>query len=334
MSSERNNKDKEKTDVIKGKVRLAMMGGLLLLLLFFVLPRGGENASVSKKDLPINEEREEAAGASNLIALSRLGKIRVFPAEPDLGSVLQAEITSEHASQGEVLYRYLWRVNGKEVSDQPVLPLAGFRQGDLVEVEVVPTSGTRVGVPVRSMPVRIGNRPPKLTALKLVPDAPTVGEPVRVAAESFDADGNFVEFRYQWYVNNKLVDGDQGEALDGKLFRSGDTIYAVVTPVDSSEGEARISKPILVANRSPKISSIPPEEIKEGQYVYQVSANDPDDDPLRFQLVEGPPGMTLDPASGLLTWKPDTLDKRVNAVIEVDDAKGGKAIQRLIIGGR
>lgn len=332
MSSERNNK--ERTDVIKGKVRLAMMGGLLLLLLFFLLPRGGENPSVSKKDLQINEERSEAAGPSNLITLSRLGKIRVFPAEPDLGSVLQAEITTEHPSQGEVLYRYLWRVNGKEVSDQPVLPLAGFRQGDLVEVEVVPTSGTRVGVPVRSMPVRIGNRPPKLTALKLVPDAPIVGEPVRVTAESFDADGNFVEYRFQWYVNNKLVDGDHGETLDGKQFRSGDTIHAVVTPFDTSEGSARISQSVRVANRPPKITSTPPVEIKGGEYLYQVSAKDPDEDPLRFQLAEGPAGMILDPASGILSWKPDTLDKKVNAVIEVDDAKGGKAIQKLVIGGR
>ncbi|MFY9222374.1 MAG: putative Ig domain-containing protein [Blastocatellia bacterium] len=320
--------------MMKGRVRLAMMGGFLLLLLFFVFPRGGENPPTSNEKPSITEEREDTTGPSNLISLSKLGKVRIFPSDPDLGSVLQAEITTESLGQGEVHYRYRWRVNGKEMSDQPILPLERFRQGDVIEVEVIPSNGGSVGDPVRSMPVRIGNRPPKLTALKLVPDTPTVGEPVRVAAESLDADGNFVQYRYHWYVNDKLVDGNSGETLDGKLFRSGDTIYAIVIPFDASEGSARISKPVRVANRTPKISSMPPTEINGDQYIYQVSAKDPDEDLLRFQLVEGPPGMTLDPASGLLTWKPDALDKKVNAVIEVDDAKGGKAIQRLVIGGR
>jgi hypothetical protein len=328
---------KRGNETLKGKLRPAVMGGLLLLLLFWVFPGRKEApsvGSVGEEGPLVNEEREGMAGGSTLITLSRLGKVRIFPSDPDLGSVLQAEITTEHTGQGEVSYRYLWRVNGKEVSDQPVLPLKRFRQGDLVEVEVVPTNGNDIGVAVRSMPVRIGNRPPKLTALKLVPEAPTVGEPVRVAAESLDADGNFVRYRYQWYVNNKLVEGDHGEMLDGKLFRSGDTIYAIVTPFDGSEGSARLTPPVRVVNRAPKISSVPPAEMMDGQYRYQMSAKDPDEDPLRFQLIEGPPGMSLDPASGFLAWKPDALDKKVNVAIEVDDSKGGKDIQRFVMGGR
>lgn len=304
-----------------------MMGGFLLLLLFWIMPSG--------KEVPwVSGEKESVTGASTLITLSRLGKVRIFPSDPDLGSVLQAEITAENAGQGEVQYRYLWRVNGKEIGDRSILPLGGFRQGDLVEVEVTPLNKESVGVPVRSSPVRIGNRPPKLTSLKLIPEAPTVGETVRVAAEAFDADGNSIQYRYQWYVNNQPVTGDQGEALDGNMFRSGDTIYVVVTPFDTSDGGARVSQPIRVVNQFPKISSLPSTEIKGGEYIYQVSAKDPDGDPLRFQLIEGPSGMTLDPVSGLLAWKPDTsLDKKVNVAIEVDDAKGGKDVQRFVMGG-
>lgn len=319
---------------MKDKMRPAIMAGFLLLLLFFVFSSGEEKPPVRKKAPLVSEERDGMAGVETLIALSRLGRVRIFPADPDLGSVLQTEITTENAVQGEVSYRSLWRVNGKEVSDQPVLPLAGFRQGDLVEVEIVPMNGKSVGVAIRSEPVRIGSRPPKLTALKLVPDAPTVGEPVRVAAESFDADGDFVRYRYQWFVNNKPVEGDHGETLDGKLFRSGDTIYAIVTPVNASEGSARVTPPVRVANHAPKISSIPPAEMKGDQYIYSVFAKDPDEDALHFQLVEGPSGMTLDPGSGLLVWKPDSLDKKINIVIEVNDAKGGKDIQQFVMGGR
>jgi hypothetical protein len=39
-------------------------------------------------------------------------------------------------------------------------------------------------------------------------------------------------------------------------------------------------------------------------YSYQATAHDPDADPLAFSVVSGPPGLTIDPAGGLVKWTP------------------------------
>ena len=316
----------ERSRAMRVNMRLGIMGGVLLLLLFWAFSKGKEIA-------PGGEEKENPEETSAVISLSRVGKIRIFPSNPDLGATLNAEVTQDNVSQGAVQYDYRWRVNGKEVGDQPALPLQGFHQGDLVELEVTPSNGGGAGLPVRSLPVMIGNRPPKITRLRLVPNTPAVGEAVRAEVEATDADGNSIQYKYQWYVNDQPIEGDQGELLDGKRFHSGDTIHVIITPFDGfSDGPARTAQPVLVVNRPPKISSMPPTEMKGGQYVYQISANEPDGDTLRFQLVQGPSGMTLDSASGLLVWKTDvSSDKETEVIVEVDDAKGGKDIQQFTL---
>ena len=39
-------------------------------------------------------------------------------------------------------------------------------------------------------------------------------------------------------------------------------------------------------------------------YAYQVAARDPQSLPLTYSLVDGPPNMTIDPVTGLVSWTP------------------------------
>jgi RHS repeat-associated protein len=53
----------------------------------------------------------------------------------------------------------------------------------------------------------------------------------------------------------------------------------------------------------PVITSTPPEPALAGQpYQYQVQAQDAAGDPITYGLDHGPPGMTIDPTTGLLSW--------------------------------
>ena len=55
----------------------------------------------------------------------------------------------------------------------------------------------------------------------------------------------------------------------------------------------------------PTITSNPPATVRLGStYVYQVIATDPDGDKLTYSLTTQPVGMTIDPNTGLVTWKP------------------------------
>jgi len=94
---------------------------------------------------------------------------------------------------------------------------------------------------------------------------------------------------------------------------------------DSAGAEARQAWNLRVllpgeeAEQPPRIISDPPLEATVDQlYVYQVVAEDPDDDIERFELVEGPVGMRIDAGNGRLTWTPANVGDYPVTVAVVD----------------
>ncbi len=72
--------------------------------------------------------------------------------------------------------------------------------------------------------------------------------------------------------------------------------------------------------------------VPDDRYVYDVEAIDPDSDPLTYELVESPEGMTISPANGLVSWVPDdTHLGNHRVVVRVRDGRGGEAIQDFIV---
>lgn len=149
----------------------------------------------------------------------------------------------------------------------------------------------------------VANRAPEIVSMKLSPRLVYPGTKIRVEAEGRDEDGDTVSFYHEWKRNDNTLSGEALEELDTQGFKKGDFITAIVTPFDGKEkGKSRRSIPLIVANRPPEITSFPPQDVKEGRYVYEVKAKDPDNDALKFSLEESPPGMTIDPVTGILNW--------------------------------
>lgn len=69
------------------------------------------------------------------------------------------------------------------------------------------------------------------------------------------------------------------------------------------------------------------------QYAYGVNAIDADQDSLTYSLTEAPTGMTIDPNSGLLAWKPETVSPgdRIPVTVLVEDGRGGSDQQSFLI---
>ncbi|MDX1926135.1 MAG: putative Ig domain-containing protein [Pirellulaceae bacterium] len=89
------------------------------------------------------------------------------------------------------------------------------------------------------------------------------------------------------------------------------------------------------ANRPPQFTSAPPVEATVGRiYRYAVTAIDPDgSSSLVYQLAGAPSGMTIDNASGLITWTPTLVDASTHTInIRVRDARGGEATQTYALG--
>jgi hypothetical protein len=67
-------------------------------------------------------------------------------------------------------------------------------------------------------------------------------------------------------------------------------------------------------------------------YSYQVTATDPDGDPLTFKLLIAPPDMIIDPQSGLIEWYVTSKQLGIHDVtVEVSDGQGNTDIQMFAI---
>ena len=103
--------------------------------------------------------------------------------------------------------------------------------------------------------------------------------------------------------------GKNGDILNGTVYTA-----AFDLPADLAEG-----------NLPPLVSSEPPLTPGLGDnYVYEIEAQDPDGGVLEFELTEGPEGMTVDPATGLLQWMASFTEQRVK--VTVSDGQGDEAI--------
>ncbi|PAT33092.1 hypothetical protein CLI92_05275 [Vandammella animalimorsus] len=87
-------------------------------------------------------------------------------------------------------------------------------------------------------------------------------------------------------------------------------------------------------NRPPVIQSSPAVSAQAGShYQYQVQASDPDGDALSYQLAQGPAGMHIDAASGLVQWPiPAGTAGRFAVAIDVSDGRAGAVRQEFAIG--
>lgn len=185
--------------------------------------------------------------------------------------------------------------------------------------------------PSISSPVSKNNLP-EIVTIKLTPRLVYPGTRVKAEAEGKDADGDTVSFYFEWKRNDEVLSGEVLSEIDTSGFKKGDFITVTVTPFDEKEkGKPRRSLPLIVANRPPVITSTPAAGLSNGKYVYEVKAADPDGDKLTFSLEGGPPGMTIDPATGVVRWEgfnEKTLkqDSIYNIKIEVSDGDA-KAFQ-------
>ena len=117
--------------------------------------------------------------------------------------------------------------------------------------------------------------------------------------------------------------------LPGDRVVKGDRIQVRITPYDGlNEGPAYQSYVMPIPGAPPKILSQPPPRFEALEYRYQFRARDPAGGKLTYSLEKAPAGMTIDQATGLVTWplggvKPGDYPVKIVAT----DTEGGAASQ-------
>ncbi len=249
---------------------------------------------------------------------------KIYPVDVRLDTELRIEVKAEDMDGDRVTYRYQWFVNGVPAATEAAFKPESSKKGDRITAEIIPNDGKVNGPVFRTNPVTMGNFAPYIVEIHLEPVPLHRGEQLKVKAIAEDPDGDPVTLTYKWFRNNKEIPGATSDTLDTKDFQKKDVLEVLVSPSDGKSTREGQGLPVTIENSPPRFASTPPTEIKDGQYLYQVAVTDPDEDPVTLELKQGPPGMTLDPATKQLSWKltPENLGKHHVVLVAKDNDNG------------
>jgi hypothetical protein len=261
-------------------------------------------------------------------------RVELDPGEPAPGDRVRAVVDASDPDGDAVQLAYVWRFGGKTLrSDGASVEMPVGMRGARLEVRVTASDGHAQSASMQAAASKANERP-RLTEVMLEPDGEVPrGSPVVVSARAGDPDGDPVEFEYRWSVNGRWQRAGEREFSTEGLKR-GDRIRARVVASDGERKSDPIeSTEVMVANAAPRIVSLPPGQLADGEFEYQLEAEDPDGDrTLRFRLLEGPEGMAVDPIRGVVRWKPGAGQVGAHPVdLAVEDPMGATTAQRFEI---
>ncbi len=208
-----------------------------------------------------------------------------------------------------------WLVDGMPVdgANATAFSAAKAKKGSVVQARV-----TVKGTEMRSNQVTIGNSPPEITGGHFLLSGNTLAVDVTTA----DADEDSVSLTYAWSVNDKPA--GTGKTLDAHVKR-GDKISVKIVP---SDGESD-GRPVILTSEARNMAPILTEQKDvrfDGKiWTCQLNAVDHDGDAVTYGIKSGPPGMTIDAQTGLMTWHvPDDFKGKTSCIAVVKDSHGGE----------
>lgn len=259
-------------------------------------------------------------------------RVALDPRDPVVGQTIRATVQASDANGDPVRMFYSWSVNGTivEVGASPAFLPKELRSGDRVAVEVVASDGRLESDPARAW-VSAANRAPFIRVVTTAPGDPTrPGQDLEAQVDAEDPDGDPLQLEYTWFVNGESQ-GRGEKTLATDRLRRGDKVRVRVVARDSRDRSKPMeSEEIELANSPPVFAGVPPREEVDGVLFYKLEARDPDGDrSLRFRLVEGPPGMSIDPMTGVVRWQPQAAHAGVHPVeVVVRDRLGDESFLR------
>lgn len=304
----------------------AVLGSALLALACGSEEPQPSGAPFAREQKPPAEERVENQAPV-------VERLVLHPPAPLPGQQIEARIEASDPDGDPIRLELEWRHAGRVIARGARTTVApeGLAKGDEVVVYVTATDGRTTSDPARASVV-VGNTAPLIQALYLAPHGEIApGQEVTAAPQAVDPDGDALEYEFVWLLNGQRVRGAEGVSFDTSKLKRGDRLQAHVRVGDGQAwSPVAESMTVTLANRAPRFAALPPIETRNGALRVDLAAEDPDGDrSLRFRLLEGPAGMTVDPLSGRVTWRPGPDAVGSHAVeVAVGDSFGAESAMR------
>jgi len=166
------------------------------------------------------------------------------------------------------------------------------------------------------------NYPPVIYTLIANSDTLEVGQNTIITCHAYDQNGDTLD--YTWTKTGGTISGS-GSAVIWTAPATAGT-YTIICVVSDGELTDAYSISIEVVepestNQCPLITSTAVTTATAGTaYTYAVTATDSDGDTLTYSLTAAPTGMTINSASGVITWTP-TVKNTFWVAVKVSDGK-------------
>jgi hypothetical protein len=176
------------------------------------------------------------------------------------------------------------------------------------------------------------NKKPKIAQLEITPLDVYTDTDIILKFRSEDPEGLPVRTSIQWYVNDRKRLGQVARGLKNQFFRKGDKIIGEVKATDGTHEIVVRSAEMVVLNSPPRMLTKPGSLGKLDGIT--IRAEDADGDVVRFYLEDAPPGLTIDPARGVLRYV-STEDSDVSGefktLIVAEDPEGDRVVLPLTL---
>ncbi len=258
---------------------------------------------------------ESAAAQSEGVAAGHFS-LALSPRQPNRQAILELHAGGFDLGAANVQ----WLLNGRPVSTESAAQFICSRGQKGSTVQAIAVIRNRE---VRSNEVTISNTPPELSNVALQPALIGQEETLAVSASASDEDGDAVAVEYAWTVNGVLA--GNGPALTCPLKR-GDNVRVEVAAHDGTAYSQRVVLNRTIANHAPLFVEHQNFSFSGNTYVYQAQATDADGDRITYSLAEVVDGVSVDPATGRVTWAvPGGFRGEQSVTIVADDGHGGVA---------
>jgi hypothetical protein len=202
-------------------------------------------------------------------------------------------------------------------------------QGGAPPKTAAPKDGSVSEPPAVSLPgLSVSDRKdfPVIRTIRLLPPQPTRMDILKAEVLTESPDPSRLTYAYVWKVNDRIVEGAEGDTLNLSSLKKRDLITVIVTPYDGDRKGFPVESPVAaVYGISPSLDlQVPPKTRKAGAPLeLQLVSLHPDSAGVTFTL-EAPivPGMSIDNRTGKITWiiQPDQKGKiRFGAAVEDSD---------------
>ncbi len=298
---------------------------------------GGEekSARVASMVAPMDPE----AGKAAIEGPPAVESIALDPGRVVAGTRVRAKAKLRSSGGRRLAVDYRWQTSsGRVLGQGQELDTAGLEPGSVIEVVATPSFESETGEPFAHR-FRLAAEASQLALVVIdAREGKRVGSLLRAVVETTGEEAGFDEVALEWRVGGKTV--GTGEELDTSPFQPGDVVELRASPAGGLEETAgrtrRVHAQPIVLEQSvaPEITSQPASGLEGGLFRYAVRASSAARGAqLRYELLKGPEGMNVDPATGVVEWRP-TVEQRGRFEVEVAvmDQWGSGVAQSFAIG--